>query len=198
MDWARHRFGVAPASLKVFPSLRGMSQYEALRRHRASMLAGLHQQRMLGAGRGFDQLRDYLPDDDFRDINWKATARHRRPITNMYQAERSRDVILCLDCGRMMASPVGSATALDHAVDASIMLAHVANRQSDRVGVALFKDVVERLVKPAAGMSAVHRIIETLVDARAEAVFPSYAALVVAAACAPDPAEYDLHLHGSE
>lgn len=177
-DLARVRRSIEPAELKVFPSLRGMSEYEALRRHHASSLAGLQRHRMLGAGREFDQLRDYFPDDDFRDVNWKATARHRRPITNMYQAERSREILLCLDCGRMMGNPVGAGTALDCAIDASIMLAHVANRQGDRVGLALFGDVVHRFIKPAGGMPAVHRIIEELVDARTEPVFPSYAALV--------------------
>lgn len=166
------------AQVKVFPSLRGMTEYEALRRQHASSLVGLHRQRMLGSGREFDQLRDYFSGDDYRDVNWKATARRNRPITNMYQEERSHDVVLCLDCGRMMGNPVGAGTALDYAVDASIMLAHVANRHGDRVGLALFGDVVHRFVKPAAGLPAVHRIIEELVDARPEPVFPSYGALM--------------------
>jgi uncharacterized protein (DUF58 family) len=179
-DWARHRRRSRVPALRVLPSLRGLSEYDALRRDRASMLGGLHRQRMVGAGREFEQLRDYMADDDFRDINWRATARRRKPITNTYQAERSRDLILCLDCGRMMGNPIGGATALDHAIDAAIMLAHVANRQGDRVGLALFRDVVERFVKPAAGLLAVNRIINELVDAKAQSVFPSYAAMLSA------------------
>lgn len=179
-DWARRRWATEPGELKVFPSLRGMSEYETLRRHHASGAIGLHRQRMRGAGREFDQLRDYVSDDDFRDINWKATARRRHPITNTYQAERSRDVLLCLDCGRMMGNPVGRGTALDYAIDAAIMVAHVANRQGDRVGLALFRDVVFRYIKPAAGLAAVNRIIDELVDARTEGVFPSYSALISA------------------
>lgn len=178
LDVARWRTATGEATIAVLPTMKGINKYEALRRHHAAALGGLHRQRMLGAGREFDQLRDYVPDDDFRMINWKATARHQRPITNVYQAERSRDVILCIDCGRMMGNPVGARTVLDHAVDASIMLAHVANRQGDRVGLALFRDVVHRFVKPAVGLSAVHRVIEELVDASAEPVFPSYAALI--------------------
>lgn len=178
-DWARRQWALPDGvDLKVFPNLRGMSEYEALRRNHASNNVGLHRHRRLGAGREFDQLRDYMWDDDFRDINWKATARRNRPITNMYQSERSQDVLLCLDCGRMMGNPVGKGTALDHAIDASIMLAHVASRKSDRVGLALFRDTVHRFIKPAAGTSAVSRIIEELVDAQPEGVFPSYAALV--------------------
>ena len=179
-DLARARGGLPAARLRVFPSLRGMSAFEALRQHHASNLAGMHRHRTIGAGRDFDQLRDYVPDDDFREVNWKATARRNRPITTVYQAERSQDVLLCLDCGRMMGHAMagGTDTALDHAVDASVMLAHVANRGGDRVGLVLFRDVVTRVRRPAGGMSAVNRAIEDLVDARAEPVFPSYAALV--------------------
>ncbi len=179
-DWSRFRWSTGPGELKVFPSLKGMNAYEQLRRHHASNLIGTHRQRMLGAGREFDQLRDYTPDDDYRDVNWKATARRNRPISTVYQAERSRDVVLCIDCGRMMGNPVENGTALDHAVDASILLAHVANRQGDRVGLMLFRDVVHRVVKPASGMAAVRRIVDDLVDARSEPVFPSYSALMSA------------------
>jgi len=178
-DWARWRWTAGgPGKLTVFPNLRGLSEYEMLRRQHASSYFGLHQHRVLGVGREFDQLREYLEDDDYGDINWKATARRNRPITNVYRVERSCDVMLCLDCGRMMGNPVGAGTALDYAIDAAIMLAHVVNRQGDRVGLALFRDVVHCFVKPAAGMTAVHRIIEDLVDAQPAGVFPSYAALM--------------------
>ena len=177
-DWGRFRFSTLPGELKIFPSLKGMRAYEQLRQNRASIMTGSHRQRMVGAGREFDQLREYTPDDDYRDINWKATARRSRPISTMYQAERSRDVMLCIDCGRMMSNPIGHGTALDHAVDAAILLAHVANRQGDHVGLVLFRDVVHRVVKPAGGVAAVQRIMNDLVDATAEPVFPSYSALI--------------------
>jgi uncharacterized protein (DUF58 family) len=179
-DWGRYRRPTAPGALRVFPSTKRVHAYEQLRRHHASNMIGSHRQRMIGSGREFDQLRDYTLDDDYRDINWKATARRSRPFTNVYQAERSRDVILCIDCGRMMGNPIGTGVALDHAVDAAILLAHVANRQGDRVGLILFRDIVHRVVKPAGGLAAVRRIMDELVDARSDAVFPSYAALASA------------------
>ena len=87
LDWACRRWSTTAGEMKVFPSLKGLADYEALRRHHASSYAGLHQQRMLGAGREFDRLREYFPDDDFRDLNWKATAKYRKPLTNLYQAD---------------------------------------------------------------------------------------------------------------
>jgi uncharacterized protein (DUF58 family) len=178
---ARRRWtALGETALSVFPNLKGLNEYEALRRAHALTRYGIHNVRMIGAGREFDQLRDYVPDDDFGNINWKATARHRKPITNLYQAERSQDVMLCVDCGRMMGNPTGQGTALDRAVDACLMLSHVANRSGDRVGLALFRESVTRFLKPAAGAVALSRIVQELVDAHPQGVFPSYSALATA------------------
>jgi len=178
---AVRRWNLEPgAPVCVYPELQTLYQYDLLRSRRALTQLGIHRSRMLGAGWEFEQLRDYMPDDDYRDVNWKATARRRKPMTNVYVAEKSRDILLCLDCGRMMGNPVGEGTALDRAVDASVMLAHVANRQGDRVGLALFRESVDLFLRPKTGMAAVHRIIEELVDAAPETVFPSYSELVAA------------------
>jgi uncharacterized protein (DUF58 family) len=179
-DLARRRWQVPSPPVTVYPNLKGVADYERLRRHHAAAQAGIHQLRIVGSGREFDQLRDYQADDDYRDISWKATAHHGYPITTVYRAERSQEVLVCLDCGRMMGNPVGRGTALDCAVDAGIMLGHVANRQGDRVGLVLFRDLVERFVQPAGGLSGVNRMVEVLVGARPQRVFPSYAALVEA------------------
>ncbi|MAE66455.1 MAG: hypothetical protein CMJ18_19475, partial [Phycisphaeraceae bacterium] len=105
-------------------------------------------------------------------------ARRREPITNVYQTERSQEVLLCLDSGRMMGNPVGRGTALDQAIDASIVLAHVCHRSGDRVGMAVFGDTVQQFVRPASGESALRRMIDQLIEIEAEGVFPSYTALV--------------------
>jgi uncharacterized protein (DUF58 family) len=178
--WARRRWSIAGDRISVYPDLESLYEYDTLRRSHALNLLGIRRMRQLGAGREFEQLREYLPDDDYRDINWKATARRRRPITNVYQTERSQDMLLCLDCGRMMGNPVGAGTALDRAIDACIMLAHVCCRQGDRVGLSLFKESVDLFLKPKGGISAVHEVIEQLVDVEPEGVFPSYSALVEA------------------
>lgn len=178
-DLARHRLTQdAGRRLSVYPDLKHLWTYDQLRRSRALSQMGVHRQRMMGVGREFELLRDYMPDDDYRNINWKATARRQRPVTNLYQAERSRDVMICVDAGRMMGNPIGNGTALDCVVDAAVLLAHVSNRQSDRVGLAVFSDRMDTLLKPAAGSSAVNAIIERLVDAAPASRTTSYAVLV--------------------
>lgn len=181
MDFARRQLPLDEAShLTVYPDMRQIAAYETLRHHRALAQVGVHRLRRVGAGREFERLREYEHDDDYRDVNWKATARRRRPITNTFVHERSQDVMLCLDTGRMMGNPVGRGTALDRAIDAAIMLAHCCNDQGDRVGVATFNDAVRRFIKPASGTTATRRVVEELVEVQPEAVFPSYAALVSA------------------
>jgi uncharacterized protein (DUF58 family) len=179
VEWASWRFSMAgEGALTIFPDVKRLAEYDILRRHRALGRFGVHRIRQIGAGWEFEQLREYSRDDEYRNINWKATARRRKPITNVFQAEKSQNLLLCVECGRMMGAPVGDGTALDKAVDASIMLAHVANRNADRVGLVVFKDTVDLYLKPKRGSAATHHIVDGLVRLAPEGVFPSYAALV--------------------
>src|SRR5207244_12967529 len=87
---------------------------------------GLRTRGPLGLGTEFESVRDYLPDDDVRQINWQATERLGRPMSNQYRVERDRDFVCVVDCGRLMAAPLGSGTRLDAAVDAAVAVAAVA------------------------------------------------------------------------
>ncbi|MEM7576735.1 MAG: DUF58 domain-containing protein [Planctomycetota bacterium] len=178
-----------PASLAVFRSVRedggtatvlpdmsAVRHYEKLRRSRALRAAGFHRQRTIGLGREFDQMREYVRGDDFRDINWKATARTGVPRTNHYQVERSRDLLLCIDAGRLMGSPVGRRTALDHAVDAALLLTYAAHDQADRVGLVTFADRVETVIRPATTNGS--HILKTLAALESRPLFPNYLSLV--------------------
>ncbi|MDH5478389.1 MAG: DUF58 domain-containing protein, partial [Nitrospinota bacterium] len=179
MDWATWRFAMeGAAAVTIYPDTKSLTEYDILRHHRALGRFGVHRLRQIGAGWEFEHLREYTPDDDYRNINWKSTARRRIPITNVFQAEKSQNVLLCVERGRMMGAPMGDGIVLDKAIDASIMLAHVANRNADRVGLAVFKDTVDLYLKPKRGVAATNRIVEGLVSLTPEAVFPSYGALV--------------------
>src|SRR5437588_6009535 len=105
----------------------------------------------LGLGTDFESIRDYLPDDDFRQVNWRATARMGRPMSNQYRVEQDRDVVCMLDSGRLMAAPLGDRTRLDATVDAATAVALVADEVGDRAGVIAFDDRVRRRLPPARG-----------------------------------------------
>lgn len=102
----------------------------------------------LGLGTDFESIREYRPDDDIRQINWKATARRDGPMSNQYRMEQDRDVICVIDCGRLMSAPLAAKTRLDIAVDAAAAVAAVADELGDRVGVVAFDTVMRRHVRP--------------------------------------------------
>ncbi len=141
---------------------------------------GLRLRGPLGLGTDFESIRDYVPDDDIRQVNWAATQRTGRPMSNTYRVEQERDVWLLLDAGRLMAAPLGDATRLDVAVDAAVAVAAVADVLGDRCGVLAFDGAVRRQLPPRrAGGAAVSRAIFDLEpsgeDADYERAFQSVA-----------------------
>jgi uncharacterized protein (DUF58 family) len=105
----------------------------------------------LGLGTDFESIRDYVPDDDIRQVNWAATQRTGRPMSNTYRVEQEREVLLLIDCGRLMAAPLDDATRLDLAVDAAVAVAAVADVLGDRCGVLAFDRDVRRRLPPRRG-----------------------------------------------
>ncbi len=102
----------------------------------------------LGLGTDFESIRDYQSDDDIRQVNWSATARMGRPMSNQYRVEQDRDVICVVDAGRLMAAPLGGATRLDIALDAVAALCFVADELSDHCGAVAFDSSLIREVSP--------------------------------------------------
>lgn len=159
---------------RVYPSLADLRRYDYLARARRLEEAGYRTLRRLGGGREFESLREYVPDDDFRDIDWKATARRGHPITRQYEVERSQNLMLLLDCGRMMAAETEGMTKLDHAVNAALMLAHVAVQMDDAVGWLAFSDRILRLRMPRKSTEQVAQLADELYELQVELVEPDY------------------------
>ena len=110
----------------------------------------------LGLGTDFESVREYGPDDDVRRINWRATARLGRPMTNQYRIDQNRDVVCLVDTGRLMAAPLGDRSRLDAALDAVTAVAVVAEEVGDRCGVVAFDTEIRREARPRrAGARAV-------------------------------------------
>jgi uncharacterized protein (DUF58 family) len=114
----------------------------------------------LGLGTEFESIRDYQPDDDIRQVNWRATARMGRPMSNRYRTDRERDIVFAVDAGRLMAAPLGDLTRLDAAIDAVAVVAAVADALGDRCGIVAFRDRVVRQLPPRrSGGESVLRVI---------------------------------------
>jgi uncharacterized protein (DUF58 family) len=145
---ADHRAG-EDARLLVYPDLPSARRLALAVRTGRFREAGRQSRGPLGLGTEFESIRDYLPDDDVRQVNWPATARMGRPMSNQYRIEQDRDVICVIDCGRLMAAPLsGGATRLDIAVDAATAVGLVADELGDRCGTVAFDATIQRRLAP--------------------------------------------------
>jgi uncharacterized protein (DUF58 family) len=126
----------------------------------------------LGLGTDFEAIREYAPDDDIRRINWRATARLGRPMTNEYRVDQNRDVVCLVDTGRLMAAPLGDRTRLDAALDAVAAVAVVADEVGDRCGVVAFDSEVRREARPRRAGS--RGVVEAVFDLEPRPVDSDY------------------------
>ncbi len=164
----------ARAEVRVYPNLRGPRRYELAARLGALHSVGVRNVRRLGGGGEFEQLREYVPGDPFRDLDWKATAKRLRPITRVLGEQQSQTVVVALDAGRMMATQQGELTKLDHAINAALLLAFVALRSGDRVGLVVFAEQVQAFVPPGRGHAQYRRILDALYAVEASPLYVDF------------------------
>lgn len=231
--WHRQFTRPAPTTVRVYPDTTEVRRYELRLRQGRLRDMGLHLLRLRGQGTEFESLREYNRDDEYKNINWKASARHGKLISNNFEIERDQTVLIAIDCGRMMTAmavmrstvkpsdnrpdessanlaglavagvgPVanlagatnGDAAAqampvtapawlpkpdvamskLDCAINATVLLAHVAASMGDAVGLLLFADNVLGFVPPRKGKTQTGTIIEALYGVQPDLVEPDY------------------------
>jgi uncharacterized protein (DUF58 family) len=126
----------------------------------------------LGIGTEFETIRDYTPDDDVRQINWTATARTGRPMSNQYRVDENRDLMCLIDAGRLMAAPLGTSTRMDIALDAVAALAVAAEHAGDRVGTIAFGSTILRHLSPR--RRGAEPVVRALFDLEAAEVESDY------------------------
>ncbi len=143
-----HNATTEAAELLVYPDLVAAQNLASAVRRDWFRDAGRRTRGRLALGTEFESIRDYLPDDDIRQVNWKATARTGRPMSNQYRIDQDRDVLCVVDTGRLMSAPLGDRTRLDIALDAAVAVALVADELGDRCGALAFDAQTLRVVRP--------------------------------------------------
>ena len=164
----------AAEAAAVYPSVLAIKRYQLTLRRGMPLMQGLRRARPPGATTAFAGLRDYLPGDEIRRISWKASARRDTPVVMEVEAERGQQAIIAIDCGRLMTAPAGLLTKLDHAVNAALLLAWVAQSQGDRVGMVTFADQVRQFVTPQRGAAQVSHLNRVLYNVRPEYTEPDF------------------------
>ena len=153
---------------RVYPSILQMQRYAFLATSDRLQEAGVKRVRRLGHTMEFDQIRAYVPGDDRRAVNWKATARRggagptAQLYVNTYEEERAQPVVAALDMGRAMASPFDGLTLLDHAINASLVLLNTALLKHDRAGLVTFDHAVRTVLPPRRGPAVLPGLLEAL------------------------------------
>ncbi len=170
--------------VRVYPSLRELRRYDLLVRRGLEVQPLGRPVRVAGASTEFERVREYLPDDEFRRINWKATARRAQPMVNQFEAERSQNLVVLLDAGRAMSALAEpeqdeedadpGLSKLDYALNAALLLAYVASMRGDRVALLAYADDVRTFVPPQRGRRALLATVQALYNLRAEPVEPDH------------------------
>jgi uncharacterized protein (DUF58 family) len=158
----------------VFPNIVAIKRIQLTLRRGLRALVGQRRARPPGASTAFAGLRDYVRGDDVRRISWTATARRDRPVMVEVEAERGQQVMIALDCGRLMTAPAGELDKLDHAINAALMLAWVAQAFGDRVGLMTFDDRVTNFIKPERGAAQLHLLTQALYALQPSYVEPDF------------------------
>jgi len=159
----------------VYPALEQIGRYALYARTNRMSLLGVRRSRRIGTDNEFERLRDYASDDQFKAIDWRATARRLKLTVRDHQSNQSQRIVFAIDCGRMMVNRTAGETLLDAALDAALTLAHVALAQRDEAGILCYDDAVTRWLPPRGGhgqlnrmVAAVHDVQPRLVESRAD------------------------------
>jgi uncharacterized protein (DUF58 family) len=163
-------------SITVVPSLTNVRRFRLLALQNRLSEAGVRALKLRGEGTAFAGLRDYVPGDDPRLLDWKATARHGRLISREQTIERSQTVISLIDCGRAMTQLAGHYSRFEHVLSAALVLSDVAATSGDRVGLLAFDDQIRASMPPQRGDRALRGLHRALSGLEATLTEPDYLA----------------------
>ena len=168
-----------PADVAVYPSYLMLNKYEFLAISNNLTEMGIKRIRRVGNNTEFEQIKSYVQGDDYRLINWKASARTHHLMVNVYTDERSQQIINVIDKGRIMQQAFAGMTILDYAINASLVLSYVALHRDDKAGIITFSKSFDDFVKPNRGPSQMSDILECLYRQTTDFAESDYSTLVV-------------------
>jgi uncharacterized protein (DUF58 family) len=160
----------------VYPNLVGASLRSLPTQTQRRREAGFRSVRRIGEGRMFESLKEWVPGEDTRTIDWKATARHGKVMARQYEDERRQQVLVVIDAGRMLTADIDGRPRLESVVEAALHLAHSAVEHDDNIGLMVFADEVQQFLPPARGRRALRAVLDGLAMVEGRLVEPNYPA----------------------
>lgn len=160
--------------VKVYPSYVQMRRYQLLAVSNRLQEAGVKKIRRVGHSMEFEQIKEYVRGDDYRIINWKATARKDNLMVNSYTDERSQQIYCMINKGRVMKMPFNGMTLLDYAINASLVLSNVALVKQDKAGIITFEKNIDSFVMADKKSTQMNQVLETLYRQKTDFLEPDF------------------------
>jgi uncharacterized protein (DUF58 family) len=161
-------------TVKVYPSYMQMRRYQLHAFATHLQETGVKRMRKLGHSMEFEQIKEYVRGDDYRTLNWKATARHGNFMVNTYTDERSQQIYCVVNKGRVMKMPFGGMTLLDYAINASLVLCNVALQKHDKAGLITFAQQLDAFIPADKKPTQINNILETLYKQQTNFLEPDF------------------------
>jgi uncharacterized protein (DUF58 family) len=149
-------------NLPVYPSFLQMQKYELLAVSNRLTEQGIKKIRRMGHSMEFEQIKNYVPGDDYRTINWKATARKGDTMVNAFTDEKSQHIYCIIDKSRAMKMPFEGLSLLDYAINATLALLNVAMLKEDRSGLITVSEKIGAVLPADRRPGHLHKILQVL------------------------------------
>jgi uncharacterized protein (DUF58 family) len=166
-----------PQRVQVLPDMTGEGSRDLQLALAGAFRPGQRKAPLRGEGREFESLREHRRDDDFRHIDWKASAKRDKLISRQYETERDQRLMILLDTGRLMSPRIGDYRKLDYAINAAVHLAQVALHKGDLVGYAIFNEEMRAFAEPKKGQAQMARFVRNLTALQPSRLESDYAAV---------------------
>ncbi len=163
--------------VKVYPSFFELRKFEFSAISNRLTEIGIKKIRKIGQNTEFDQIRDYVLGDDYRLINWKASARKGNLMVNQYQDEKSQSVYMVIDKGRAMKMPFNGLTLMDYAINSCLVMANIAINKDDKAGLITFSDKMGSIIQASNRRKQMHVIMEALYNQKTRFQEPDFGRL---------------------
>lgn len=168
-----------PVNVPVYPSFIQMRKYELLTVNDQLYETGIKKIRRLGHHAEFDHIREYIKGDDYRTVNWKATARKGKIMVNQFQDERAQEVYSIIDLGRVMQMPFGGMTLLDYSINAALVISKIAILKYDKAGLITFSKKIDDFLPAEKNVRQMQKIFEALYNTDTVFQEPDYELLYI-------------------
>ncbi|WP_312511147.1 DUF58 domain-containing protein [Chryseobacterium culicis] len=156
------------AVVPSYPSFIHLRKYELMAIQSEFLLGGIKKVRKLGHTMEFEQIKEYVPGDDIRTINWKATSKTNRLMVNQFQDEKSQRIFMLIDKGRTMKMPFNGLSLLDYSINAAMALSHIILRKGDRAGMMTFSKKAENKIGADNKSGQLKKISEALYNIKTD------------------------------